>query len=210
GVLILDWDGAGCLLAQAEASRDGVELRGAAVWKPDEELSPTNADSLGKKLREFLAANGLKGSSILVSVGRERVVLKEIAHPALSGQEEPALVRFQATKDLADPPEAVVVAYTALTDTAVGGQRHSLAVMIRRDLLTSLQQLCRAAGLKLLGVVPRPFGAGGCLQLARMRLGKAPEPEPSPEGVAVLLFGPRWFELNLLAGVKLLFSRSLG
>jgi hypothetical protein len=219
GVLVLNWDRVECHLTAAETSRQGVELRGSAVWRPEEELSPGTADSLGKKLRAYLNRSGLKAASVLVSVGRDRLVLKEISHPPLPPQEEPALVRFQATKDLAESPEAVVVDYTGLSDQAAAGERQSLAVILRRSILTSFQQLCRSAGLKLLGVVPRAFAAAGCLQRAqgsreRETINQALGvglPAPPHSAVAVLLLGKeRWAELNILHGTRLLFSRSLG
>jgi hypothetical protein len=190
--------------------RQGAEVSGAAVWRPDEELSPQSAASLGGKLRDFLKSNGLPAAPVLVCVGRDRVVLKEIHHPPVPPQDEPALVRFQATKDLAETPDSVVLDYAPLNDPGAAGERHALAVILRREILTSFQQLCRAAGLKLLAVVPRPFGAAGCLELARLRGEKSAEPEVPAEAAAVLLLGPRWAELDLLQGPKLLFSRSLG
>lgn len=209
-VLVLDWDRTTCHVVAADLNRQGVDTGAAAVWRPGEDLSPQSAESLGNKLREFLKTSGLAAAPVLICVGRDRVVLKEITHPAASAQEEPAIVRFQATKDLAEQSEAVVLDYSPLTEAAPSGTRHSLAVILRRDILTSFQQLCRAAGLKLLGLVPRPFGAAGCLQLAQLRLGNAFPPGSSPEAVAVLVVGPRWAELNILQGSKLLFSRSLG
>jgi hypothetical protein len=208
-VLVLDWERTSCRLVAAQLGRQGVEVSGAAVWRPDEELSPKSAASLGGKLRDFLKTSGLPQAPVLISVGRDRVVLKEIHYPPVPAPDEPALVRFQATKDLAESPESVVLDYAPLTDPATAGERHSLAVILRREIMNGFQQLCRAAGLKLLGVVPRPFGAAGCLQLARLRGAKVAEAESLAEGVAVLLLGPRWAELDLLQGSKLLFSRSL-
>src|SRR5437899_439580 len=132
----------------AELGRQGAEFVQAAVWRPDEELSKATAESLGKKLRDFLKASGLPAAPVLISIGRERVILKEIGYPAVPPAEEPGLVRFQATKDLADAVEDVVLDYAVLTDPAVTGERRALAVILRRDILNSLQQVCRTANLK--------------------------------------------------------------
>ncbi len=184
--------------------KQGVEIGESAVWRPEEELSPRTAESLGKKLREFLKAKGLAAAPVLASVGRDRVVLKEISHPAVSAQEEPALVRFQATKDLADAAEDVVLDYAPLPQ-GDSCERRALAVIIRRDIQTSLQQLCRAAGLKLLALVPRPFAMAGCLDRARL-----PNRLSAHETAAVVLAGEHWAELSIVQGSTLLFSRSLG
>jgi hypothetical protein len=208
--LLLDWDRGCCHLLAADLNRTGMEASAAAVWRPEEELSAATAEALGKKLREFLKANNLPAAPVLACIGRDRVVLKEIAYPQVKPQEEAALVRFQASKDLADAADDVVLDYAVLTEPGSEGERRALAVILRRDILTGLQQLCRAAGLKLQGLVPRPFGMAGCLELARSRVDSLPRPESSQEIVAALLIGQRWAELDILQGSKLIFSRSLG
>lgn len=206
--LLLNCERTSCHVVAADASRQGVEVAGSAVFNLDEQLTPANAEAQGKKLRDFLKANGLPAAPVLACIGRDRVVLKEINHPTVPPQEEPALIRFQATKDLADPTEQVVVDYLPLSDADATGERRALAVILRRDVLVSMQQLCRAAGLKLLALVPRPFAMAGCLQLARQR-------QPSlaasfADNAAVVLLNCRWAELNVLQASKLIFSRSLG
>jgi hypothetical protein len=198
--LALDWDRTLFHILSADVGRQGVQIDQAADWRPEEELAPETAESLGKKLREFLKAKGIAPGPVLVSVGRDRVVLKEITHPAVSPNEEPALVRFQATKDLADAAEDVVLDYAPLPNGSSTTERRALAVILRRDIQSSFQRMCRAAGLKLLALVPRPFVMSGCLERAQIPDGK--------ESAAVVLVGERWAELSIVQDSTLLFSRS--
>jgi len=65
--------------------------------------------------------------------------------------------------------------------------------------------MCRAAGLKLLGVAPRPFGASYALERTLQAGGTF-----TPDAVqAVLTVGKRWAELCLFRGHELLLARSL-
>jgi hypothetical protein len=193
----------------AELGRQGAELVQAAVWRPGEELSKASAESLGKKLREFLKTSGLPAAPALIAIGRDRVILKEIGFPAVPPAEEPALVRFQATKDLTEATDDVALDYAVLTEPAAA-ERRALAVILRRDILDNLQQVCRAANVKVLGVVPRPFGMAGCVELARLRSGNLPAPQSADESTAVVFIGQRWAEVSILYGAKLVFCRALG
>ena len=200
--LALDWDRTTFHILAADVSKQGVQIAGCADWRLEEDLTTSSAESLGKKLREFLKASGIGAGPVLVSLGRDRVVLKEITYPAVSANEEPALVRFQATKDLADAAEDVVLDYAPLPSGSSSQERRALAVILRREIQSSLQQLCRAAGLKMLALVPRPFTMPGCLERARI-------PENTKASTAVVLAGERWAELSIVQGSTLLFSRSM-
>jgi len=194
----------------AELGRQGAEFVQAAVWRPQEELSKLTAESLGRQLQEFLKTSGLSAAPLLISIGRNQVVLKEIGYPAVPTSEEPGLVRFQATKDLTDASEDVVLDYSTLTEPAALGERRALAVILRRDILNSLRQLCQTANVRLLGIVPRPFGMAGFLELARQRGADLPAAESPTQSAAVVLVGQRWAEVSILQGSKLFFCRSLG
>src|SRR5262245_8516523 len=132
--LAMDWDRTSFHILAADVGKQGVRIGQSADWRPEEELFPETAESLGKRLREFLKANGVAPGPVLVSVGRDRVVLKEISYPAVSPNEEPALVRFQATKDLAEAAEDVVLDYAPLPNGSSTTERRALAVILRRDI----------------------------------------------------------------------------
>src|SRR5205823_13814812 len=72
--------------------------------------------------------------------------------------------------------------------------------------LSAIRTLCKNAGLKLLGVAPRPFGASAVLERCLQAGGGA---LPTDSVVGVLTVGQRWAELCLLRGHELLLARSL-
>src|SRR5262249_18323847 len=141
----------------ANVGRGAVQIQRAGVWP--EQCSPdaTTIATLGQVLRQRLKEAGIKPAPVLVSLGRDRVILKDIRYPQVPGAEEPAVVRFQASKELTDGADEVVIDYYPLADAGAGGERRALAFVVRRKVLAMYQELCRAAGLKLAGVTPRPF-----------------------------------------------------
>src|SRR5581483_794041 len=81
--------------------------------------------------------------------------------------------------------------------------------IIRRELRDAYQQMCQAAGLKLAGLVPRPYGIAACLQRLAGSSVLTPAPEPADAPVAVLTLGEKWAEFTVVKGGKLLQARSL-
>jgi Tfp pilus assembly PilM family ATPase len=203
--LTIDWDQRQLHLLAVRTQRKGMQAEWAADWDMGEDLTPRSAEAIGKRLREFLKAERIGAAAAIVALGRERVILKDIRYPAVSASEEPALVRFQATKDVTDPPDTLEVDHVQRPGGS-GGERQALAVLCRRDVLNAVRALCRGAGIKLLGLAPRPFGAPYALQRT-LEAGGGTFPGTSVQGV--LTIGKRWAELCLFRGHELLLARSL-
>src|SRR5262249_33266804 len=153
---------------------------------------------------------------VLASIGRARVILKDVHYPPVPASDEPALVRFQTAKELSESPDDVVIDYTPLVNTGdlgervttlpaaqLAGERTAMAVVIRKEMVRSLQGLCKGAGLKLLALAPRPIGIAGALD--RMRQGQTLVGTVD----AVVSVGPRWTELAILRGQTILLARAL-
>jgi len=207
--LALDWDHQQLHIVAATVGRGGVVVQRAAVWQEDQDPGLANAEALGRLLRERLRAAGIAPAPVLVSVSRDRLILKEVNHPAVPAAEEPAIVRFQAVKELTDAAEDVVIDYTSAGEPASTGERRSLAVIARRDLVNTYQTLCKAAGLKLLAMAPRPYGSLACLQQVIGTTGLTPPPDLPNATVAVLTVTERWAEFCVGRGDQLLLARSL-
>jgi hypothetical protein len=172
-------------------------------------LSPTNAAELGKRLKEAMSEAGIAPGPVLVTVGRERVVLKEIRYPAsVSPQEEPNVIRFQVSKELAESGESVVIDYFAHPVPEPDGQRRALAFALRKDVLSAFRILCAAAGLKMIGVTPRPFGVAASLMRA-IKDGAVTPPDSPNAPLGVLARGDKWGELVIVRGGQVSFTRSL-
>src|SRR5687767_10610629 len=102
------------------------------TWSLGEELGAANGEALGRKLREALRAAGIVPAPVVACVGRERVVMKELRYPPVPASEEPALVRFQAAKELSELPDEVVIDYAPLSAPEQTGERQALAVALKR------------------------------------------------------------------------------
>jgi hypothetical protein len=209
-ILALDWDHQQLHVVSATVGRHGVQIRQAVAWAEEKSPNPADAEELGRLLRERLKAAGIAAAPVLVCVGRDRLILKDVRYPAVPEAEEPAVIRFQAVKELTDPAEEAVIDYTASAEATANGERRALALIIRRELLNTYQSLCKAAGLKLLAVTPRPLCAAACFEHLTAKAKQAPLPEPPGATVAVLTVTERWAEFCVLRGGQLLLARSLG
>jgi hypothetical protein len=201
-LLALDWDQNQLHLVSAAADRGGVRIERAVLWREPQPPSPAAAEIAGKRLREKLKEAGIAAAPVLACIGRDRVILKEVRFPQVAPKEEPALVRFQATKELTESPEEVVIDYTPRAQAGAHGERQALTVIVRRDIPATLQALCRGAGLKLLGLTPRPFGTVGALE-------RSAGPAVARDLVALLTVGERWAEFCVVQGQDVLFARAL-
>jgi Tfp pilus assembly PilM family ATPase len=188
--IAIDLDSQG-LYAVAGGTRGAAKVTHALAWTADDGEAPPNltaetAKAIGEKLREKLRTAGIAQVPVLVSVGRDRVILKELKYPAVPPTEEPALVRFQAIKEMSESPDDVVLDYAPLGEAgAAGGERRSMAVVVRRELFAAIQAVCQAANLKLAGVTPRPYAVAAGLVRA-LSSGAVLPPEDKTGAVAAL------------------------
>src|SRR5262249_41700501 len=127
--LALDWDSGQLIVLAADVGKAGVALERVLAWPESQPPGPTNAESIGQRLKDQLADAKIAAAPLLVAVGRDRLVLKEIRFPTVPLHEEPAIVRFQAVKEFSESDDAVID-YQA-TD-AEPGERKALAVALKK------------------------------------------------------------------------------
>jgi Tfp pilus assembly PilM family ATPase len=199
----IDWDNNQLHVVAVSTGRGGVRVERAVALQDDFSPAPGRAEAVGQRLREHLRTAGIAAAPALVALGRDRVILKEIRYPAVPPAEEPAIVRFQAAKELTESGDNVVIDYAPRGNGGSGGDKTAFAFAVRRDVPLFLQAVCRAAGLKLLAVAPRGYGVAAALKRAAPAAG-APE-----AAQAVLTVGGAWADFSVVRGDTLLFSRSL-
>src|SRR5438445_9782815 len=122
-----------------------IHIQRAAAWKEERSPNPADAEALGRLLRERLKDAGIAPAPVLACIGRDRVILKEVSYPSVPAHEEPAVVQFQVSKELSDATDEVIIDYTPTGATGTTGEQHAFALVIRRELLTTYETLCRAA-----------------------------------------------------------------
>jgi hypothetical protein len=204
-LLAIDWDQQQLHLVHVRTQRKGMQVEWATDWDMGEDLSARSAEGIGKRLRDHLKDRHSTAGAAIVAIGREKVILKEIRYPVVSASEERAIVRFQATKDITEPPDLLEVDHVQRPHSG-GGDRQALAVLARKDLLQAVRGLCKGAGIKLLGVAPRPFGAPYAVERSLQVRGEGLSPTRLQ---GVLTVGRRWAELCLFRGHELMLARSL-
>ncbi len=196
--LALDADAGGLFVAAGDVGRGGLVVEQTLAAADDlGPLTSANAAARGTRLKELLAAAAVKPAPLLLLVGRDRVIFKDVSHPPAAPADEPAVVRFQAARDLTDAADDVVMDYLPLPPAA-DGQRRATAVFLRKEVLAAARQLADAAGLKLVGITPRPFTAPAALR----RAGVAPP-------AVVVTSWPGGGEFTAVADGRVWFTRPL-
>lgn len=207
--LALDADAHGLFVAAATLKSGGGVAIEQALAVTDEIGPPTpaNAAALGSRLKALLREAGIKPAPVLVCVGRDRIIPKVVRHPPSSPAEEPAVVRFQALRDLTESPDDVLMDYTPVGEPTLG-ERQALAVFVRKEVVQAARQLCEAAGLRLAAVTPRPFAAMAAARNA-FATGAASPPDDPAGPIAVVTLGDRGGEFTVGRNGDLSFSRTI-
>jgi hypothetical protein len=206
----IDLEPQGIFAVAGTAQRSQTKIDQAVAWAGGETeggpptLTLDTAQRIGEQLRERLRAAGVAHAPVVVTIGRDRIVLKEVRYPAVPPQEEPNVVRFQAIKELSDSPDDVVLDYVPLSNGAPEGERRSMAVAVRKDLYSAIRAMCSAANVKLEAVTPRPYALAAGLRRA-FASGSATPPESTTEAVAILTLGPGGGEFNVVRDGEVLF-----
>jgi Tfp pilus assembly PilM family ATPase len=204
--LAIDADQGGIHVAIGTAARGGaIRLENAITVPSAESLSTGNAADLGRQLKDALRTAGIAAGPAVAAVGRDRVIIKDFKIPRVPPGEEPAVVRFQAGKEMSEAPDSVILDYYALTRDEADGQVRVVTVSVRKDLVSAYKALCQAAGLKLAGITPRPLGTLAALDRA-IDSGAVTGPEGKRASVAVLTRGEKWGELAIARDGQVIFS----
>src|SRR5262249_6332987 len=151
---------------------------------------------------------GIAAGPAVAAVGRDRVILKDVKIPKVSPAEEPAVVRFQASKDMTEAADSVALDYYPLDRAEPDGQVRAVTVSIRKDVLGAYKTFCQAAGLKLVGVTPRPLGTLAALERA-IKPGAAAARGAGRASAAILPRGGRWGGLVIARDGQVVFPRAV-
>jgi len=204
--LALDADTLRLQVLSASVKGSAVRLEKTAAWDEDHPLSPATAADAGKRLREAIKDAGIGPAPLLVCIGRDRVVSKELKIPLVPAHEEPNVVKFQAQKEFTESGD-VVIDYTPL-ETTGNNERRVLVAAAKKDTIAATKKLAESAGLKLIAITPRPFAALAGLYQA-FATGLAPRPASPGDAIALLVRGEKWGEFTVCRNGVILQSRSI-
>jgi Tfp pilus assembly PilM family ATPase len=207
--LSIDADAHGLFVAAATLRGGGAITLEHVLTLGDETapLSPANATDLGARLKELLRQAGVRPAPVLLCIGRDRVIPKAVRHPPTAPAEEPAVVRFQALRELTENPDDVLMDYIPVGEPTAG-ERQALAVFVRKQVVQAARDLCETAGLRLAAVTPRPFAALAAARYA-FATGAAPAPDAPSAAIAVVTLWDRGGEFTVSRGPDLTFSRPI-
>lgn len=206
--LALDWDQKYVRVVEATVGGGSVRIQRAAVWPVEQAPAASVAEEQGRWLKERLKEAGIAAAPLIVALGRDRVILKDIRYPEVAETEEPAVIRFQAARELTDAPEELIIDYCPMGDAGGNGQKRALVVIGRRDLIGAYHTIAKTAGLKLTAITPRSFGLVACLN----RLAGTSVLTPAyaaGDAAAVVSLSETWAEFCIIQQEKLVYSRFL-
>jgi hypothetical protein len=207
--LAIDWDQQQLHVVEAVVGGGAVRVERALAWEEPEAPTLATAEALGRRLRDRLKEARMSAAPVVVALSRDRLILKDIRYPAVPDVEEPGVVRFQVIKELTEAPEDAVIDYLPSPDNEVSGERRATAFVARRAQIEAYQSLCKAAGLKLIGIAPRAFGMAACVHRLAGTSVLTPAVEPPDAAVAVLTVADHWAEFAVSRAGRVLFARAL-
>lgn len=206
--LSIDWDHDRLYVVAGKGGPGGaLHLESAAVFDQPHNMQPEALQVAGESFRARLKAARISAAPAIACIGRERVVFKEIRFPPVAPEEEPGIVQFQAAKEMTEPPDRLAIDYCPLQAISGEKERRAITVAVRKEWLRALETFCTAAGIKLIGVTPRPYGIAACLQNLDPS-SETPPPAPDTCAAAVVL-GRRWGEFVIVRNGEVLFARPL-
>ncbi len=206
--LALDPDARGLFVLAGTVTKAGPQVEHAFALPagPDDArpLTPAGMAALGAKLKDALKQAGIAPAPVLLVLGRDRVIFKDVDYPPSSPADEPAIVRGQAGRDLVEALGDVLMDYTPLPRRATSPNaeadplRQAQVVIVRKDVVVGARELCDAAGLRLAGVTPRPYA---------LAAGLPPSPTGGVQAVASVWDGGG--EFVVCRGLEVLYARTL-
>ena len=157
---------AGSVAATEVAVNGSVELKASAIAALDpgafHEGEVLDAERLSAALKSLFAEHKLS-KQVRLGIGNQRVVVRTVRLPAIEDPKEmEAAVRFRAQEQMPMPLDQAVLEYQVVGGAAdiEGGtaQLDVVVVAARRDMVSSLLDPIRKAGLEPVGVDLSAFG----------------------------------------------------
>lgn len=223
-VTALDLDGSTLRVAQA-SNHTTLKLVATTQLEFSPQADRSDAQVVGTAVKQALAKLGVKASSVIMGVGRPRVVLRTLRLPCVENVAELAsLVHFQVAKDLPFSAEEAVIDFQVVprppgepepgpqappstveappAEPGANAPRPTLDVLVaavNREVVKFYQDLAAAAGFNLAALSLLSYANARCLAACELA--------GHTEVIALVTLRPEEVSVDVLTGSSLLFSR---
>ncbi|MDX9912391.1 MAG: hypothetical protein RBS39_11225 [Phycisphaerales bacterium] len=178
-LIVLEFDGEAVSIARISTRAGSARVLSLVSGTKPREVDPSDARAVGEWLGGLAREAGAgRGASLVVAASRREIALRRLSVdlPAGAGEdakaftkdELPGLVRVNLLKQLTMPIEQSVVDFVVVRSEE-GVPREALAAVASAARIEHWNDIARAAGLRLRGVVPRGVG------VARLARGEGDE-----------------------------------
>ena len=142
----------GILAAEARMGGKGYELKRAAEFVFPEGLSLDEPVALGRALRKFLRAQHFSAANAVAGIPARWCLTKDKTVPSADAATLADLLRLEAERDFATPPEELTLDYA--DSPATQAERPILLVAASRQKVDALVAMAETAGLRLKAITP--------------------------------------------------------
>ncbi len=159
----IDYDRREVRLVAYDHVRKLPSIRSLHTARIPEGVDATDAGALGRFLKPVVDKLHLGGANAVMCVGRAQAVLKSLTLPGSAEPGDlPAMVKYQAAKELPFSAEEAVVDYTRGSHWDTGQAEVAegttvLAAAVRLPAVEAAREICTAAGLRLHRLALRPY-----------------------------------------------------
>lgn len=163
-ILAIDWEPPKLRVLAAQTGKSRARIEQSLSVTLAQELSPATAAAADRALKDALAQARVAPAPVYVAVGRDKIIFKEMSIPFVPSHEEPAVVRFQASKELTESATDLVLDYSHIEPPKAGQPTRVLVAALKRSTAAAIGSMALAAGLKVQAIVPRPFALAGLIE----------------------------------------------
>ena len=202
-MLAIEWTSKKIRVVEGQASGESVKLEAAFTVDLPESIDASHPEEVGAFIKTQLTKQGLKERRAVACIDRRNVVLKVVNVANIAESEISNTVRLQAMRDLTLPLEETTVDYVHTNPQSDFEEPQVVVAVVRNEIVTTYQQMFRAAGLRLEGIWPA--------SLAHVRAAMSAIPtmitHAGEEHFLIVPCGDS-VELSLLRGTRFLTSAS--
>jgi hypothetical protein len=204
-IVAIDLEPNGAYITSGTNRKGQIVVERAVALPIEENLTiPAQAEAAGKKLRDILKQAGISPGPTIILVGRDKLIPKEVKYPNVPAADEPAVIRFQAAKDISDNIDDLILDYLPMGNTPEGGKKATV-FFLKKEFVKTAQTICNTAGLKLISITPRSYAVAEGYKAA---LATGVEPPDSPEDAVGILYPTgNGGEFIVVRDKQVLFSR---